>query len=95
MHSAGYPSITDRNHPAVNAMGRALEETWGRRPFFKREGGSIPVVASMQKYLGIESVLTGFSLPDDNLHAPNEKLHLPTFERGLQALVKFFSYLGE
>lgn len=94
LHSTGFPSITDRNHPAVGAMSKALEETWGRRPFFKREGGSIPVVASMQKYLGIELVLTGFSLPDDNLHAPNEKLHLPTFERGLQALVRFFVHLG-
>ena len=54
LHSTGFPSITDRNHPAVSAMGRALQDTWGRRPFFKREGGSIPVVASMQKYLGIE-----------------------------------------
>lgn len=93
MHSAGYPSITNLDHFAVQAMQRALEATWGVRPLVRREGGSIPVVASMQKYLGIESVLTGFSLPEDNLHAPNEKLHLPTFERGVQALVRFFTYL--
>jgi acetylornithine deacetylase/succinyl-diaminopimelate desuccinylase-like protein len=93
LHSTGYPSITDRGHPAVKAMKTALEETWGKRPLFKREGGSIPVVASMQKNLGIESVLTGFSLPEDNLHAPNERLHLPTFERGIQALIRFFTLL--
>lgn len=94
LHSTGYPSITDRHHPAVKAMGQALEETWGKRPLYRREGGSIPVVAQMQQHLGIESVLTGFSLPEDNLHAPNEKLHLPTFARGVQAMVRFLSYLG-
>jgi len=93
LHSTGYPSITDRNHPAVVAMSEALEQVWGKRPLFKREGGSIPVVASMQKNLGIESVLTGFSLPEDNLHAPNEKLHLPTLERGIQALIHFLDRL--
>lgn len=93
LHSTGYPSITDLNNFAVKAMQRALEETWKTRPLIKREGGSIPVVASMQKHLGIESVLTGFSLPEDNLHAPNERLHLPTFERGVEALIRFFLYL--
>jgi len=93
MYSAGYPSITNLDHFAVKAMQRALEETWNARPLVKREGGSIPVVASMQKYLGLESVLAGFSLPEDNMHAPNERLHLPTFERGVQALVRFFTYL--
>ena len=82
-------SITDRRHAAVVAMGQALEETWDKRPLYRREGGSIPVVASMQKILGIELVLTGFSLPEDNLHAPNEKLHIPTFKRGIAALVRF------
>ncbi len=95
LHSTGYPSITDRRHAAVEAMGQALEETWDKRPLYRREGGSIPVVASMQKILGIESVLTGFSLPEDNLHAPNEKLHIPTFKRGIAALVRFFNHIGE
>ena len=95
MHSTGFPSITDRQHPAVVAMSKALEATWGKRPLFKREGGSIPVVAQLQLHLGIESVLTGFSLPEDNLHAPNEKLHLPTFMRGVDALVRFFNFMDQ
>jgi acetylornithine deacetylase/succinyl-diaminopimelate desuccinylase-like protein len=41
-------------------------------------------------YLDVESVNTGFSLPDDNLHAPNEKIHLPTWERGIEAIIHFF-----
>ena len=93
LHSAGYPSITDLDHFAIKAMQQALEDTWGSRPLVKREGGSIPVVASMQKHLGLESVLAGFSLPEDGAHAPNERLHLPTFERGVQALVRCCTYL--
>jgi acetylornithine deacetylase/succinyl-diaminopimelate desuccinylase-like protein len=65
------------------------------RPVFRREGGSVPVVAQIQKYLGVESVLTGFGLPDDNLHAPNEKIHLPTFHRGIQAMIHFLCNLAE
>jgi acetylornithine deacetylase/succinyl-diaminopimelate desuccinylase-like protein len=83
-------SISDINQPAVRALEAALETVWGVRPFFNREGGSIPVVGQMQSMLGIESVLTGFGLPDDNLHAPNEKLHLPTWVRGIDTLIHFF-----
>jgi len=86
-------SITDRNHPAVVTLTRAMEDTWGVKPVFKREGGSVPVVGQLYDILGIDSVLTGFGLPDDNLHAPNEKLHLPTFYRGIEALIRFFGYL--
>ena len=44
----------------------------------------------MQELLGIESVVAGFGLPDDNVHAPNEKMHLPTWQRGIQAYIYFF-----
>ncbi len=94
-HAGGTPSITDRHMPAVTALAQALEETWGKRPVYKREGGSVPVVAQMCDRLGIESVLTGFGLPEDNVHAPNEKLHLPTFYRGIDAMIRFFTHLGE
>jgi acetylornithine deacetylase/succinyl-diaminopimelate desuccinylase-like protein len=82
-------SISDVNQPGVKALEAALETVWGLRPFFRREGGSIPVVGQMQTILGIESVLTGFGLPDDNLHAPNEKMHIPTWYRGIEALIHF------
>jgi acetylornithine deacetylase/succinyl-diaminopimelate desuccinylase-like protein len=88
---AGNPaSISDRNNPGVMAMAKALEKVWGKRPYFKREGGSIPVVGDMQRLLGIESVICGFGLPDDNVHAPNEKLNLPTWYRGIDAYIHFF-----
>jgi acetylornithine deacetylase/succinyl-diaminopimelate desuccinylase-like protein len=94
-HATGNPAVTDRRFPGVTAMSQALEETWGIRPVFKREGGSVPVTAQMCEVLGVESVLAGFGLPDDNLHAPNEKMHLPTFYRGIEAMTRYFSILGK
>jgi acetylornithine deacetylase/succinyl-diaminopimelate desuccinylase-like protein len=93
--AGGFASITDRTIPGVIALSKALADTWGKRPLFKREGGSVPVVDQMSKILGIESVLTGFGLPDDNLHAPNEKIHVPTFYRGIEAVTRYLSILGE
>ena len=83
-------SITDRYAPSVNVMRQALQATWGKPPVFRREGGSIPVVSQMQKILGVDSVLTGFGLPDDQIHAPNERMHLPTFFKGIEAFTRFF-----
>jgi len=94
-HAGGEASISDIHHPAVAAMEQALETVWGIRPLYRREGGSVPVVAKFQKVLGVESVCTGFGLPDDNLHAPNEKVHLPTFYHGLDAVVHFFLNYGK
>ncbi|MBU4225947.1 MAG: dipeptidase [Chloroflexi bacterium] len=93
MHG-GAPSISDRNNAGVRAMGKALESVWGVQPYFRREGGSIPVVGQMQRLLALESVVAGFGLPDDNVHAPNEKLHLPTWYRGIEAFIHFFLNLA-
>jgi acetylornithine deacetylase/succinyl-diaminopimelate desuccinylase-like protein len=92
--NAGAAAITDRDLPGIKSMEGAMETVWGQRPLFKREGGSIPVVAMMQDYLGVESILCGFSLPEDNVHAPNERLHLPTWTKGIQSLIHFFSNLA-
>lgn len=88
--STGSPSISDIHMPATKALSKAFEEVWGTSPAFKREGGSIPVVADMQEILGIDSVLTGFGLPDDRIHSPNEKLDLLTWRKGVHALIHFF-----
>ena len=90
MLSGGDASISDINTPEYQALAAALESVWGKKPTYKREGGSVPVVADMQKILGIDSVLTGFGLPDDAIHSPNEKLHLPTWYKGMEALLRFF-----
>ncbi len=91
--STGSPSISDINMPASKALHKAFVETWGVEPAYKREGGSVPVVADMQEILGIDSVLTGFGLPDDRIHSPNEKLDLPTWHKGIHSLIRFFDYI--
>jgi acetylornithine deacetylase/succinyl-diaminopimelate desuccinylase-like protein len=93
--AGGPPSISPRDSAGVRVLSAALEQVWGRPPVFRREGGSIPVVAFLQQYLGVQSLLTGFALPDDNAHSPNEKLHLPTWGKGIQALALFFTRLAD
>jgi acetylornithine deacetylase/succinyl-diaminopimelate desuccinylase-like protein len=61
---------------------------------FIRSGGSIPIVTDFQDVLKIPSVMMGFGLPDDNLHAPNEKFHIPNFYRGIESICLFFEKLG-
>jgi acetylornithine deacetylase/succinyl-diaminopimelate desuccinylase-like protein len=89
MHG-GAPSMSDRHSSYVQALSAALETVWHKRPVFKREGGSVPVVSQFQKILGVESVNTGFAMPDDNMHSPNEKMHLPTWYLGIDAFIHFF-----
>lgn len=89
LHSAG-AALVGSSSKGVKALAKALESVWGRRPYFKREGGSIGAVVLLQKYIGADSLLTGFGLPDDNIHSPNEKLHLPTWHKGIEALTHFF-----
>ncbi|MCI0519120.1 MAG: M20/M25/M40 family metallo-hydrolase, partial [Chloroflexi bacterium] len=93
-HAGSSASISDRSSPAVEAMAKAMETVWGMRPVFRREGGSVPVVVYFQKILGFESVNVGFALPGDNVHAPNEKIHLPTWRRGIDTLIHFFLNMG-
>lgn len=88
--AAAPASISDRSSDHVEAMAQAMETMWGQRPVFKREGGTVPVVAMFQQYLGVEAVNVGFALPDDNMHSPNEKLHLPTWRRGIETFIHFF-----
>jgi acetylornithine deacetylase/succinyl-diaminopimelate desuccinylase-like protein len=84
MHG-GKPWMTDFDNPFVQAAGRAIEKGFGKAPVFNREGGSIPVVATFQEILGLPSVLFGVGLPDENAHAPNEKLDLNNFHGGVIA----------
>jgi acetylornithine deacetylase/succinyl-diaminopimelate desuccinylase-like protein len=89
------PSISKIDSREMKAMEKALEAVWDKKTVYRREGGSIPVVAYLQNVLGAECVNTGFGLPDDLIHSPNEHLHLPTWEKGIDALVHFIYNLGE
>ena len=84
MHG-GKPWMTDFDNKYVQAAGRAIKQGFGQEPVFNREGGSIPVVATFQEILGLPSVLFGVGLPDENAHAPNEKLDLGNFHGGIIA----------
>ena len=84
MHG-GKPWMTDFNSGYVQAAARAIEGAFNRTPVFTREGGSIPVVSTFQEVLGLPTVLFGVGLPDENAHAPNEKLDLGNFHGGIIA----------
>jgi acetylornithine deacetylase/succinyl-diaminopimelate desuccinylase-like protein len=93
MHG-GPASVSDRNSVFIQALSNALEAVWHRPPVFKREGGSVPVVSDLQQILGVETVNTGFSMTDDNMHSPNEKMHLPTWYRGIDSFIHFYFNLA-
>ena len=90
----GRPVLTDPFSPPMRLMARALEEVWGRPPVYTREGGTIPVVAELKETLGAPIVLLGLGLPDDNLHAPNEKLDLVNLEKGVEVIRRFHRLLA-
>lgn len=87
-------SITDLAHPAMAAAKQACVETFGKEPIFMREGGSIPVVAEFQTYLGMETVLLGFGLQGDQIHAPNERYYLPNYFHGIETSIRFLQAYG-
>jgi len=89
-HAGAAPSITPIDSDGVKALAAGMEAVWGKKPLYYRVGGTIPVVGQMESILGVNSVLTGFGLPDDNLHAPNEKLTLAPWYMGIDTLIHFF-----
>ncbi len=90
---AGMWAEADPHSPYMEAAARAYAFGFGAEPVFTREGGSIPIVATFQSVLGAPVILMGFGLPDDNLHAPDEKLSLECFRRGIQTALKFYEEL--
>jgi acetylornithine deacetylase/succinyl-diaminopimelate desuccinylase-like protein len=94
LHS-GEPSLTNPDNPFIHASAEAMKQVFGKETVYIRSGGSIPVVGVFDRYLGIPSVMMGFGLPDDNLHAPNEKFHLPNFYRGIEAMARYLEILGQ
>ncbi len=80
--------------PYVAAAKRAIEQGFGRQPVFMREGGSIPVVATFHDLLGVDTLLLGWGLDDDNAHSPNEKFCLNDFHRGIKASALLWQELG-
>lgn len=88
-------SISDFETDAVRAAIDAYDEVYRQKPVLMREGGSIPVVGQLQTHLGLETVLMGFSTPDAQIHAPNERFYLPNFYRGIETVIHFLHSYGE
>ena len=84
-----HPALVDRNHPAMRAAVDAYRRGFGAPTVFVRSGGSIPVVNTFQESLGAPTVLMGFALPDDRIHAPNERFRLTNFFKGVDTCIHF------
>ncbi len=91
----GMPSITDTDSAAMQAAAEAVEGVYGKKPYFTREGGSIPVVADFKEILGIGTVLMGFGLNSDAIHSPNEHFGLDRFKEGIQAIIRFMRHYAD
>jgi len=90
IHS-GDPIVVSTDNPYVRAATSAMHDVFAKETVFVRGGGSIPIVGDFIRELGIPTILMGFGLPDDNLHAPNEKFHLANFHRGIESIVRFLT----
>jgi acetylornithine deacetylase/succinyl-diaminopimelate desuccinylase-like protein len=95
MIHSGEPIVVSTDNEYIRAATKAMAEVFGKETVFVRGGGSIPIVGDFVRELGVPTVMMGFGLPDDNLHAPNEKFHLANFHRGIESIVRFFGLVGE
>ncbi|MBS4027396.1 MAG: dipeptidase [Ignavibacteriales bacterium] len=86
----GEAAITPIDSPGVRAAVIALEKGFGKKPLYQREGGSIPIVTNFKKILGLDTVLLGFGLPDENAHAPNEFISLDNFFGGIKTSAHYY-----
>jgi acetylornithine deacetylase/succinyl-diaminopimelate desuccinylase-like protein len=88
------PALTPIDHPAMNALGRAIERVWGQWPLYTREGGSGPEEA-LGRVLGAPVLFLGVGLPGDRIHAPNERMVMAQFWKGLVAAGELLLELGD
>lgn len=93
-HHGGMPAATDLDFFGMKAAAQAFHEVYGKEPLFTREGGSIPIVAGFKSILNADTILMGFGLNSDSIHAPNEKFSLKDFHRGIKTSASFFRILG-
>jgi acetylornithine deacetylase/succinyl-diaminopimelate desuccinylase-like protein len=93
--SSAPASVVSTESPFISSAAEAMEQVFHKKTVYMRSGGSIPIVGLFQKHLKVPSVMMGYGLPDDNLHAPNEKFHLPNFYRGIEAVGRYLELLGQ
>ena len=88
-------SVVSTNSHYIAAAAEAMESVFKKKTVYMRSGGSIPIVGLFTQHLKVPSIMMGYGLPDDNLHAPNEKFHLPNFYGGIEAVIRYFELLGK
>lgn len=88
-------SLVDPTHPYLQLALKTISAHFANPATLIRSGGAIPIAGEFQHTLGAPCVLLGFGLPDDNLHAPNEKMYLPNFWRGIEVVADYLVRLGE
>jgi len=93
IHS-GDPIVISTDNRFVASATQAMHKVFAKETVFVRGGGSIPIVGDFIRELGIPTILMGFGLPDDNLHAPNEKFHLANFHRGIESIIRWLELVG-
>ncbi|MFN4122284.1 MAG: dipeptidase [Flavobacteriales bacterium] len=94
-HHGGEAAVTPVDSLEYQAASMAMEKTFGKKPIPARGGGSIPIVASFEKILGLKTVLMGFGLDTDDIHSPNEHYGVFNFLKGIETIPYFFHYLSE
>ena len=94
IHSKGPACVVNTDNRMPRAAVEAMHEVFNKDTVYIRSGGSIPIVTQFDDDLKIPSIMMGMGLPDDNLHAPNEKFHIPNFYRGIESIILFFQILG-
>jgi acetylornithine deacetylase/succinyl-diaminopimelate desuccinylase-like protein len=94
MIHSGEPVLIGTDNRYIRAAIEALDAVFERETVFIRSGGSIPIVGDFARYMGLPSVMMGFGLPDDNLHAPNEKFHIANFYSGTESIIRWLALLG-
>lgn len=92
-HHGAEPVLLETDGDLVEAAMAAMEDVW-KRPVRVREGGSIPIVSTFSKVLGVPILLLGFGLSDDRLHSPNEKFNISNFYGGIRAVVRTLDRMG-
>lgn len=94
MIHSGDPFVVSTDNPFIAKATEAMAQVFGKETVFVRGGGSIPIIGDFIRVLGLPAVIMGFGLPDDNLHAPNEKFNLSNFHRGIESIVRWMALLG-
>ncbi len=94
-HHGGLPAVTPTDTIEYKAAHLAMEQSFGKAPIPKREGGSIPIVALFENVLEVKTILMGFGLDSDALHSPNEHYGLFNFYKGIETIPYFFKFYSE